>query len=162
MDAFALHLPKHLYTETRDEGGVVTCITYAADKLAAWSGNGCGDAAGKLCQQIYDSEIEQITAWEDQQLMLLEEQWLMLENGEDDEAEEAQYDLACDAVCSEAQEQRLVARQRMEQRRAAIDRLVHESMEHLANTAPEQEESHFGGYLIALLMLAAIVYVLLT
>ena len=162
MDALALYLPKHLYTETRDESGVVTGITYAADKLAAWSGNGCGDAASKLCKQIYDSEIKEITAHEDQQLLLLEEQWLKLENGEDDDAEEAQYDLACEAVCSEAQEQRLAARQRMEQRHAAIDKLVHESMEHIVNNTPEQEGNSYFGYLIALGMLAAVVYVLLT
>lgn len=162
MDAFALHLPKHLYTETRGEDGTVTGITYAADKLAAWSGNGCGEAAGKLCKQIYDSEIEEITTYEDQQLMLLEEQWLKLENGEDDEAEEAQYDLACEAVCSEAQELRLAARQRMKQRRAAIDKLVHESMEHIVNNTPEQGEHNANGYLIALVILAGAVYVLLT
>jgi hypothetical protein len=162
MDAFALHLPKHLYTETRQEDGTVTGVTYAADKVAAWSGNGCGDAAGKLCQEIYSNELEEITAWEDQQILLLEEQWLKLENGEDDEEEEAQYDLACDAVCSEAEERRLAARQRMEQRRAAIDELVLESMEHIANATPEHEENHFGGYLVVLLMLAGVVYVLLT
>jgi len=162
MDAFALHLPRHLYTEIRNEGGAVTGVTYAAEKLAAWSGNGCGDAAGKLCQEIFGNELEEITAWEDHQLLLLEEQWLKLENGEDDEAEEAQYDLACDAVCSEAEERRQAARQRMEQRRAAIDKLVLESMEHIANTAPEHSENHFGGYLIALLMLAGVVYVLMT
>ena len=161
MDALALHLPKYLYTETRGEDGAVTGITYAADKLAAWSGNGCGDAASRLCKQIYDSEIEEITAHEDQQLLLLEEQWLKLENGEDDEAEEAQYDLACDAVCSEAQEQRLAARQRMELRHAEIDKLVHESMEHIVNNTPEQM-NNYSGYLIALFMLAAVVYVLLT
>ena len=132
------------------------------NKLAAWSGNGCGDAASKLCKQIYDSEIEAITAHEDQQLMLLEEQWLKLENGEDDEAEEAQYDLACEAACSEAQEQRLAARQRMEQLQAAIDKLVHESMEHIVNNTPEQGENNYFGYLIAMFMLAAVVYVLLT
>ena len=162
MDALALQLPKHLYTENRDEDGAVTGVTYAADKLATWSGNGCGDEAGKLCKQIYDSELGGITAREEHQLMLLEEQWLKLENGEDDEAEEAQYDLACDAVCSEAEERRLAARQRMEQRRAAIDKLVLESMEHIANTTPEHRENHFGGYLIGLLMLAGVVYVLLT
>jgi hypothetical protein len=162
MDALALYLPRHLYTETRDESGLVTGITYAADKLAAWSGNGCGDAASKLCRQIYDGEIEEITAHEDQQLLLLEEQWLKLENGEDDEAEEAQYDLACEAVCSEAQEQRLAARQRMEQRHVEIDKLVHESMEHIVNNMPEQGANSYFGYLIALGMLAAVVYVLLT
>jgi hypothetical protein len=162
MDALALHLPKHLYTEIRDDNGGVIDITYAADKLAAWSGNGCGDAAGKLCQQIYNDELAEIAAWEDNQLLLLEEQWLELENGEDDEEEEAQYDLACDAVCSEAQQRRFAARQRMEQRRAAIDRLVLESMEHIANATPEHSENHFGGYLIALLMLAGVFYVLLT
>ena len=162
MDAFALHLPKHLFTEIRDEGGAVTGVTYAADKLAAWSGNGCGDAAGKLCQEIFGNELAEINTWQDNQLLLLEEQWLKLENGEDDEEEEAQYDLACEAVCSEAEERRDVARQRMEQRRAAIDKLVLESMEHIANSAPEHSESHFGGYLIALLMLAGVVYVLMT
>ena len=162
MDALALQLPKHLYTENRDEDGAVTGVTYAADKLATWSGNGCGDEAGKLCKRIYDSELEDIAAREEHQLMLLEEQWLKLENGEDDDAEEAQYDLACDAVCSEAEEQRHAARQLMEQRHAAIDKLVLESMEHLANNAPEQGENSYSGYLIALFMLAAVVYVLLT
>ena len=162
MDALALYLPKHLYTETRDDSGVVTGITYAADKLAAWSGNGCGDAASKLCKQIYDSEIKEITAHEDQQLLLLEEQWLELENGEDDDAEEAQYDLACEAVCSEAQDKRLAARQRMEQRHAEIDKLVHESMEHIVNNMPEQGEHSYIGYLAALGMVAGVVYVLLS
>jgi hypothetical protein len=35
-------------------------------------------------------------------------------------------------------------------------------MEHMANNAPEHAESNVGGYLIALFLLAAVVYVLLT
>ena len=162
MDGLALQLPRYLYTENRDEQGVVTGVTYATEKLVTWSGHGCGDAVGKLCDGIYSSEIEKITAQEEHQLLLLEEQWLKLENGEDDEAEEAQYDLACEAVTNEAQTARLAARQRMEQRHAAIDKLVQESMEHLANNSPDQGEPRVGGYLIALAMLAGVVYVLLT
>ena len=162
MDGLALQLPRYLYTENRDERGVVTGVTYATEKLVTWSGHGCGDAVGKLCDGIYNSEIEKITAQEEHQLLLLEEQWLKLENGEDDEAEEAQYDLACEAVTNEAQTARLAARQRMEQRHAAIDKLVQESMEHLANNCPDQGGPKVGGYLIALAMLAAVVYVLLT
>lgn len=162
MDALALYLPKYLYTETRDEDGEVTAITYAPEKLAVWSGHGCGDAAGKLCKQMCSREIEQIDAREEEQLLLLEEQWLELENGIDDDAEEAQYHLACDAVCQEAQAERQSARQRMEERHAAMDKLVHESMEHVANNTPDQGESNVSGYLIGLFMLAGIVYVLLT
>lgn len=162
MDGLALQLPRYLYTEDRDENGVVIDVTYATEKLIAWSGNGCGDAVGKLCDEIYNREIETIDAREEHQLMLLEEQWLELENGEDDEAEEAQYDLACEATSGEAQAQRHAARQRRDQRCAAIDKLVLESMEHMANNAPEHAESNVGGYLIALFLLAAVVYVLLT
>jgi hypothetical protein len=162
MDALALQLPRHLYTETRDEDGGVTAITYAPEKLAVWSGHGCGDAAGKLCKEICNSEIGNIDAREEHQLLLLEEQWLELENGIDDDAEEAQYHLACEAVCKEAQAERQTARQRMEQRHAAIDKLVLESMEHVANNTPDQGESNVSGYLIALFMLAGVVYVLLT
>jgi len=162
MDAFALHLPRYLYTENRGEDGEVTGVTYAPEKLAAWSEHGYGDASRKLCQQICNSEIEEIDAREEHQLLLLEEQWLELENGIDDDAEEAQYHLACEAACEEAQAERLAARQRMEQRQGAIDKLVHESLEHIASTTPEHEQNHYGGYLIALLMLAGVVYVLLT
>ncbi|MDH3986653.1 MAG: hypothetical protein OEV12_09595, partial [Gammaproteobacteria bacterium] len=133
MDGLALQLPGYLYIETKDDNGVVTDVTYAADKLIAWSGNGCGDAVGKLCEQICNSEIETVDAYEEHQLLLLEEQWLKLENGIDDEEEEAQYDIACDAVAGEAQAQREDARQRRDQRHAAIDRLVMQSMEHMAN-----------------------------
>jgi hypothetical protein len=162
MDGLALKLPRYLYTESRDEDGEVTDITYAADKLLTWSGHGSGEAAEKLCKEIYRDEIAEIYAREQDQLLLLEEQWLELENGIDDEAEETQYDVACEAVCQEADAERRAARQRMEQRRAAIDRLVQASIEHVASTAPDEEENHYGGYLIALVMLAAVVYVLLT
>ena len=162
MDGLALQLPRYLYIENKDEDGVVTDVTYATDKLISWSGNGCGDAAGKLCEQIYAGEIEKIDAREEHQLLLLEEQWLKLENGIDDEEEEAQYDLACEAVCSEARAERQAARQRKDQRHAAIDKLVLESMEHMADNSPPQEESNMVGYVIGLLMLSAVVYVLLT
>jgi hypothetical protein len=161
MDELALQLPRYLYIENRNEDGVVTDITYATEKLISWSGNGCGDAAGKLCEQIYSGEIEKIDAREEHQLLLLEEQWLELENGIDDEEEEAQYDLACEAVASEAEAERQAARLRKDQRHAAIDKLVLESMEHMANNSPPQADSHMAGFVIGLLMLSAIVYVLL-
>jgi hypothetical protein len=162
MDGLALQLPGYLYTETKDDNGVVTDITYATDKLIAWSGNGCGDAVGKLCEQICSSEIEAIDAREEHQLLLLEEQWLKLENGIDDEEEEAQYDLACDAVAGEAQAQREDARQRRDQRHAAIDRLVLQSLEHMANNTAGQSEGAGGGYLLALAVLAGLAFVLLS
>lgn len=162
MDGLALQLPGYLYTETKDDNGAVTDVTYAADKLIAWSGNGCGDAVGKLCEQICSSEIEAIDAREEHQLLLLEQQWLKLENGIDDEEEEAQYDLACDAVAGEAQAQREDARQRRDQRHAAIDRLVLQSMEHMASNLAGQSEGAGGGYLLALAVLAGLVFVLLS
>ena len=162
MDGLALQLPRYLYIEKKNEDGVVTDVTYATEKLISWSGNGCGDAAGKLCEQIYTSEIEKIDAREQHQLLLLEEQWLELENGIDDEEEEAQYDIACEAVASEAEAERQVARQRKDQRHAAIDKLVLESMEHMENNSPPQEESNMVGYVVGLMMLSAVVYVLLT
>lgn len=162
MDGLALQLPGYLYTETKDDNGAVTDVTYAADKLIAWSGNGCGDAVGKLCEQICSSEIEAIDAREEHQLLLLEQQWLKLENGIDDEEEEAQYDLACDAVAGEAQAQREDARQRRDQRHAAIDRLVLQSMEHMASNPAGQSEGAGGGYLLALAVLAGLVFVLLS
>jgi hypothetical protein len=162
MDGLALQLPGYLYTETKDDNGAVTDVTYAADKLIAWSGNGCGDAVGKLCEQICSSEIEAIDAREEHQLLLLEQQWLKLENGIDDEEEEAQYDLACDAVAGEAQAQREDARQRRDQRHAAIDRLVLQSMEHMASNPVGQSEGAGGGYLLALAVLAGLVFVLLS
>jgi len=162
MDGLALQLPGYLYVETRDDNGVVTDVTYATDKLIAWSGNGCGESVGKLCEQICNSEIEAIDAHEEHQLLLLEEQWLELENGIDDEEEEAQYDIACDAVAGEARAQREDARQRRDQRHAAIDRLVLESMEHMANNSIGQTESTAGGYLLALAAFAGLTYVLLS
>jgi hypothetical protein len=162
MDGLALQLPGYLYTETKDDNGAVTDVTYAADKLIAWSGNGCGDAVGKLCEQICSSEIEAIDAREEHQLLLLEQQWLKLENGIDDEEEEAQYDLACDAVAGEAQAQREDARQCRDQRHAAIDRLVLQSMEHMASNPAGQSEGAGGGYLLALAVLAGLVFVLLS
>lgn len=162
MDGLALQLPRHLYIEKKDDNGVVTDVTYAADKLVAWSGHGCGDAVGKLCEEICSQEIETIDAREEHQLLLLEEQWLKLENGIDDEEEEAQYDLACDAVAAEAQAQREDARQRRDQRHAAIDKLVLQSMEHMANNSTGESEGSGAGYFIVLAMLAGVVYVLLS
>ena len=162
MDGLSLQLPRYLYVEKKDENGVVTGITYATDKLISWSGNGCGDAVGRLCEQIYSREIEEIDAREEQLLLLLEEQWLKLENGIDDEEEEAQYDLACEAACSEAQAERQAARQRKQQRHASIQKLVLESMEHMANNTPQQPETYLTGYVIGLLILSALAYVLLS
>jgi hypothetical protein len=161
MDELALQLPRYLYVETKDDGGVVTDVTYATDKLIAWSGHGCGDAVGKLCEQNCNSEIEAIDAREEQQFLLLEEQWLELENGIDDEEEEDQYDIACIAVAEEAQARREDARQRRDQRHAAIDRLVLQSMEHMANDSIGRTETAGSGYLLALAIFAGMAYVLL-
>jgi hypothetical protein len=161
MDGLALQLPRHLYIETKDDKGVVTDVTYATDRLIAWSGNGCGDAVGKLCEQICSNEIEAIDARVEHLLLLLEEQWQLLENGIDDEEEEAQYDLACEAALAEAQVQREEARQRRDQRHAAINRLVVQSMEHKANNTVAHTESAGGGYLLALTVFAGLAYVLL-
>jgi hypothetical protein len=161
MDGLALQLPRHLYIETKDDKGVVTDVTYATDKLIAWSDNGSGDAVDKLCEQICNSELETIDARVEHLLLLLEEQWQMLENGIDDEEEEAQYDLACEAAVAEAQAQREEARQRRDQRKAAINRLVLQSMEHVANNSVGHPESTGAGYLLALAVLAGLAYVLL-
>jgi len=62
MDGLTLQLPRYLYTENRNEEGVVTDVTYSTDKLIAWSGNGCGDAVGNWCEQICSNEIDKIEA----------------------------------------------------------------------------------------------------
>jgi hypothetical protein len=145
-------LPKHLYIESTAPDGTASRITFAPDKLIAWSEGGRGDAIEKWCEQVCDKKIVAINTWEDNQILYLEDEWASAENDveEDDEDEdEIRLHLACDAVTREAKMKREIAREQMAEHKAAIEKLVQQAR--AVNTAhkPPPRENHLVGYLIA-------------
>jgi hypothetical protein len=162
METLDIELPFYLYAETSDPQGTGTHITYAADKLVSWANSGKGDAVEKFCQQAYARDVEVIRAWQENQYLLLEETWAAIENGVDDAENEKQYNLACDAVGREAEDKCGVARVRMEERKAALLRLVQQSKDHVAANKPATQENSSAGYLFLLAAAAILAYVLLS
>jgi len=160
MSALEHELPFYLYTEKTDQDGSVTGMNYKAEKLVAWAEDGRGDAVDKLCEQIHKRDLELIEAWKDHQFLLLEETWVAVEGGINDAANEKQYELACNAVHTEAQEKGAIAGQKKQQRKSDIEKLVMQSRKCLAN-CPAPQESNASGYLAALAALSVLVYVVL-
>jgi len=160
MSTLELELPFYLYTEKTDHDGSVTGMNYKAEKLVAWAEDGRGDAVDKLCEQIHKRDLELIEAWKDHQFLLLEETWVAVEGGINDAANEKQYELACNAVHTEAQEKGAIAGQKKQQRKSDIEKLVMQSRKCLAN-CPAPQESNASGYLAALAALSVLVYVVL-
>ena len=150
VHALDLELPKHLYTETRGPDGTITDITFAPEKLIAWYEYGQGNALQRWYQDICDREIEAIDAWEDAWSLLQEEKWLEQENGQDDEAAEAQYELACQAIAREADSRRAAVMARIHETKAAIEKLVAESREHIDAHQPAEPVDHTFMILLAL------------
>ena len=147
MNTQELRLPPHLYTANRSPDGHPGDPALEPGKLLAWHDNGKGST--RFCNQVYKGELDTIESWEEHQLLLLEEQWAMLENGEDDDDNEAQYDLACDAVCREADDKRSAADMRMKTRESAIDKLVRQAAEHIEAHRPPPQPSYMAEYLLA-------------
>ena len=140
----------------------MTEIAIAPDKLIDWSGREYGDAIGRLCRQVHDQEIDAIDAWEQARLLRLEDQWMAVENGVDDDGHERQYDLDCDAVAREAAARRGAANARMEERKAAIEKLVLQARTHLDSQEPAPQEEGLLGYLVTLGVVGALAYVLVS
>jgi hypothetical protein len=162
MNALELNLPQYLYVETRDEDGAVTGIELDAGKLLAWAGHGYGNAITKYCDQLLDSEIQAIDAWQERRLLLLDEQWHEAENGEDDDAAEAHYEQACEQVISEAEQRRARARARIARHQAAIEQLVREAEAHLEENRPAEDDNVSMGLMFFLLAAGALVFTLFT
>ena len=162
VHALELQLPKHLYTETRAPDGTITDITFAPEKLIAWYEYSRGDALHRWYQDICDREIEAIDVWEDNQFLRQEEKWLEQENGQDDDAAEAQYDLACQAIAREADSRREAVMARISETKADIEKLVMQSREYLAEHQPEEPVDHTLMVLLALGGAIAIVTLLMS
>ncbi|HYQ73182.1 MAG TPA: hypothetical protein VET88_14780 [Gammaproteobacteria bacterium] len=162
MHALELQLPKHLYTETREPDGTVTDITFVPEKLIAWYEYCRGDALHRWYQDICDREIEAIDTWEDDQFLLQEEKWLEQETGQDDDAAEAQYDLACQAIAREAECRRVAVMARIDEAKANIEELVIQSREYLAAHQPEEPVDHTLWALLALGGAIALVITMIT
>ena len=159
MTTLDLKLPRHLYRQTTNEDGEVTEVTYLHDRLMNWFDRGKG--AQKFCQTEYENELEKIARWEDNQLLLLEEQWLAIENGEDDDASEARYHIACEAVAQEAGDRRAQAAREHDLRHDAISELVKDCAEHLEEHAPEPFTSHAAEYTLAIMLVGAVAFMML-
>ena len=159
MTALDLMLPEHVYKESRNQQGKVTNVTYLHDRLINWCDRGKG--VQQLCSTVYADELADISQWEDDQLLMLEEEWLVVENGEDDEASEAQYHLDCDAVTREAGERRATAKSQKTERRSAIEELMEQCATHIEEHKPPPRASHAIEYTLAMAALGALVYVML-
>jgi hypothetical protein len=159
MTALDLMLPKHLYTEHTNEDGEVIDVIYQQDRLINWCDRGKG--VQKLCRTVYDDALADIARWEDDQLLILEEQWLAVENGEDDDAAEAQYHLDCDAITREAEEKQAIAKSHKAERHSAIEELLSECARHIEEHKPPPRPSHAVEYLLAMAVLGALTYVML-
>jgi hypothetical protein len=159
MTTLDLKLPRHLYTETLNEDGEVTGVTYLHDRLINWFDHGKG--LRDLCETVYEGELGNIAAWEEEQLLRLEEQWLEVENGEDDDDNEEQYHLACEAVTQEADKKRQLAESQMAERYNAIEELVSQCAGHVTEHTPAARTSHAAEYILAFILIAIVVFVLL-
>jgi hypothetical protein len=148
MNTQELVLPQHLYTEDHSPDGHAGGPALEPEKLLAWHDHGKGST--RFCNRIYRGELDTIENWKEHQLLLLEEQWAVLENGVDDDDNEAQYDLACDAVCREADDKRSAADTRKKTRESAIDNLVRQAAEHIEEHRPPPRPSYTAEYLLAL------------
>ena len=158
MSAVDLMLPGHLYMESHDQSGDVTDVIYLHDRLMNWFDHGKG--VNRLCQSVYEQQLDRIAGWEESQILQLEEQWLAIENGEDDDANEAQYHLACDAVAQEADERRALAAKERDQRHSAIIELVEDCAGHLEEHAPEPFTSHAAEFTMAIMLIGIVAYML--
>lgn len=162
MHALDLQLPKHLYIENRAPDGTVIDVTFIPEKLISWYEYSCGDAIDRWYQDISDREIEAINAWEDNQFLLLEEQWLELENGQDDDAAEAQYNLACQAIARKAEDRRKAVTTRIAETKTTIGQLVTQSREYIAAHQPEEPVDNTFMILLAIGGAIALVYMLIS
>jgi hypothetical protein len=162
VHALDLELPKHLYTETRAPDGTLSDITFVPEKLIAWSEYSRGSALQRWYQDIYDREIEAIAVWEDNQFLQLEENWLEQENGENDDAAEAQYDLACQAITLKADRRREAVMTRIQETKAAVEELVSQSREHIVSHQPDEPVDHTFITLLAIAGAATLVFMLLS
>ena len=158
MSAVDLMLPGHLYMENRDQSGDVTGVIYLHDRLMNWFDNGKG--VNRHCQSVYEQRLERIARWEESQILQLEEQWLAIETGADDEANEAQYHLACDAVAEEADDRRALAARERDQRHSAINELVEDCAGHLEEHAPEPFTSHAAELTLAMMLIGIVAFML--
>jgi hypothetical protein len=159
MTALDLMLPEHLYKKSRDHQGEVTGVTYLHDRLINWCDRGKG--VQTLCRTVYHDELADISQWEDDQLLMLEEEWLAVENGEDDDASEAQYHLDCEAITLEADEKRAKAKSQQVERHSAIEELVAQCASHVEEHKPPPRASHAVEYLLAMAALGALTFVML-
>jgi len=159
MTALDLMLPEHLYKESRNRQGEVTNVTYLHDRLINWCDRGKG--VQELCRTVYADELADISQWEDDRLLMLEEDWLVIENGEDDEASEAQYHLDCDAVTREADARRASATSQKAERHSAIEELVALCAAHIEEHKSPPRASHAIEYTLAMAALGALIYVML-
>lgn len=147
MNTQELGLPQYLYTANNSPDGHADDPALEPGKLLTWHDDGKGST--RFCNQVYKGELDTIEGWKEHQLLLLEEQWAALENGEDDDDNEAQYDLACDAVCREAADKRAAANMRMKTRESAIDSLVRQAADHIEAHSPPPQPSYTAEYLLA-------------
>jgi len=147
MNTQELKLPQHLYSTNHGPDGNAGDPALEPEKLLTWHDNGKGST--RFCDRIHKGELDTIESWKEHQLLLLEEQWAALENGEDDDDNEAQYDLACDAVCREADDKRTAADMRMKTRESEIDKLVLQAAEHIEAHRPPPQPSYTAEYLLA-------------
>ena len=156
-------LPKHLYIESTAPDETATKVTFAPDKLIAWSEVGGGDAIDNWCRQICDEKIAAINTWEDDRILELEDEWVSSENDveeEDEDEEEKRYHLACEVVSRDAEMKREMA-----EHKGVIEKLVRQARTFNAAHVPPKEEKHLVGYLVAVsavVAIAAVAYVLIT
>ena len=162
-------LPKHLYIDSTGADEAVSRLTFAPDKLIAWSEDGRGDAIEKWCKHVCEKKIVAINSWEDNQILYLEDEWASAENDieeEDEDEDEIRFHLACEAVTREAEMKREIAREQMAEHRAAIEKLVRQARTSNPTHTPPAQQSHLVRYLIAVAIGVgigiAVAYVLLT
>lgn len=164
MKASELGLPEHLYQKTTSPCGTRIKVTFAPDKLIAWSEQGRGDAIDRLCHQAYASKLGEIAAWEDDRIRQLQDQWLVADNDDaygQKEGGEDHFQLAREAIAREADMKRASAKDRVADHRSAVEKLVQDAREFIATHQAPQEEDHLVEYVFLIGVASALVYVLL-
>ena len=166
MKTSEMELPQHLYTETTSPCGSRLKFIIAPDKLVSWAEEGRGDAISRLCHTVHERKISIIDTWESDRILQLEEEWMAAGNDEDLHGHKYEnvkhYHTTREDVAREAELKRANVRKRMAVHQTEVEKLVQEAREFIAAYNAHQEEGDMLPYLLAIGVVAAVAYVLVT
>jgi hypothetical protein len=164
MKTSEMELPQHLYTKTTSPCGTDTKYSIAADKLVSWAEEGRGNAIIELCHAVYERNLANINAWENDRMLQLEAEWMTAGDSADTHSRKyinvKHHPTTREDVAKEAEMKRANAKERLAEHQIALEKLVQEARSVIA-AHYAQEEDDMLPYLLIFLAIGAFVYFLL-